>query len=296
LSARGGVTVGLTHHLSARAGYEMGSRLSIHGTSDQIAVKLTHSGPTAGLEYTFGESPERKPKPASTEPSEWHFNWIPFYLWFSGLDGNIGVGGYIAPADVGFADVFKNLNIGLMTALDVRRKRVGLFTDLIFISLTSNQANTPIGAAFTGFNANAKELILDPEVYFRLVDNPHGSIDAIGGGRYWHLNNSLDLFPVGGGTTVTAGQTQNWIDPVLGARFRLNLNKGVFVDVQGDAGGFGVGSQLTYQIYGGLGKEFKKRFSVMAGYRYLYVDYTNSGFLYDVHMSGALVGFGIRFK
>jgi hypothetical protein len=296
LTSRTAVTVGLTHHLSVRAGYEMGSRLSIHGTSDQIAVKLTHTGPTAGLEYTFGESPEQKPKPVSTEPSEWHVDWVPFYLWFSGLNGNVGVGGYTAPVNVGFSDVFKNLNIGWMTALDVRRKRVGLFTDLIFMSLTSKQESTPIGASFSGFDANVKELILDPEVYVRLVDSPRGSIDAIGGGRYWHMNNSLELFPVGGGASVTPGQTQNWIDPVLGARFRLNLNKGVFVDVKGDAGGFGVGSQLTYQIYSGLGKEFKKRFSVMAGYRYLYVDYANGGFLYDVHMSGALVGLGIRFK
>src|SRR6202008_4759221 len=120
--------------------------LSIHGTSDQIAVKLTHTGPTAGLEYSFGESPERKQKPASTEPSEWHVDWIPFYLWFSGLQGNMGVGGYVVPVGVWFSCLFKNLNVGLMTALDVRRKRVGLFTDLIFISLPSDQANTPIGA------------------------------------------------------------------------------------------------------------------------------------------------------
>jgi hypothetical protein len=77
---------------------------------------------------------------------------------------------------------------------------------------------------------------------------------------------------------------------------RLNANKGIFFNVYGDAGGFGVGSQLTYQIYAGLGKEFKTKYAVMLGYRYLYVDYTNGGFLYNVHMSGLQAGFNIKFK
>ena len=95
---------------------------------------------------------------------------------------------------------------------------------------------------------------------------------------------------------MTVGQTQNWVDPVLGARFRLNLNKGLFLNLKGDAGGFGVGSQLTYQIYAGAGKEFKKRYAAFLGYRYLYVDYSSGGFLYRVHMSGLVTGFNIRFK
>jgi hypothetical protein len=95
---------------------------------------------------------------------------------------------------------------------------------------------------------------------------------------------------------VTAGQTQKWVDPVLGARFRLNANKGIFFNLKGDAGGFGVGSQLTYQIYAGMGKEFKERYSVLLGYRYLFVDYTSGGFVYDVHMNGLLTGFNIHFN
>src|SRR5579862_885811 len=297
VSARGDVGVGLTQHLNVRGGYEMGSRLSIHGTSDQIAVKLTHRGPTAGLEYAWGDTPPKKVKNPNPPPSDWHVDWEPFYLWFSGLSGNVGAAGYVAPVSVSFSQVIDQLNIGLMSNLDVRRKRVGVYTDLIFMSLSSDQKTTPILPTYIGFTANAKELILDPEVYFRMVDRPLVSIDAIGGGRYWHLNNSLDLFPVNTTqATITAGQTESWIDPVFGARFRLNVGKGFFANLNGDAGGFGVGSQLTYQTYAGIGKEFKKRYSVLLGYRYLYVDYKNGGFLYNVHMQGLQAGFGLHFK
>jgi hypothetical protein len=297
LSARGDVGVGLTQHLNVRVGYEMSSRLSIHGTADQIAVKLTHKGPSAGIEYSWGQSPPRKVHNPNPPPSDWHVDWEPLYLWFTGLSGNLGAAGYTAPVNASFSDAIKDLNIGLMTNLDVRRKRIGMNTDLIFMSLSSDQKSSPTLPSYVGFTANAKEFIVDPQVYFRLIDLPLGSIDAIGGGRYWHLNNSIDLFPVDTTQpTITAGQTQNWIDPVFGARFLLKLYKGSFVDIHGDAGGFGVGSQLTYQTYAGIGQEFKKRYSMLLGYRYMFVDYKNGGFLFDVHMSGLQAGFGIRFK
>lgn len=296
LSARANVGVGLTDHLALRAGYQMGSRLSVHGTSDQIAVRLTQKGPTAGLEYSWGESePAKTPSPVPQEPSDWHVDWIPLYLWFSGIQGDVGVKGYVVPVNVSFSQVLSQLNIALMSALDVRRKRVGLFTDLLYMSASSDQKSTPVGAAYAGFKANAKSLFVDPEVYLRLLDKDGGSVDVLAGARFWHMDNSLDLLP-GTFPELTVGQTQNWVDPVLGARFRVNFLKNWFANLKGDAGGFGVGSKVTWQIYSGVGREFKTKYSMLLGYRYLDVDYKSGGFLYDTHMSGLLVGFGIRFK
>jgi hypothetical protein len=296
VTARGSIGVGLTNRLVLRAGYEMGSRLSIHGTADQIAVRNTQKGPTAGIEYSWGEFPEQESHASSsTQPSDWHVEWIPLYLWFSGLQGNVGARGFVAPVNVGFSEIFDQLNIGLMSVMDVRRKRIGLLTDLVFISLSSDQKATPVGGVFSGFTANAKTFFVDPEVYFRVLDRDRGSVDLVGGARFWRLDNSLVLLQ-GSAQAATAGQTQSWVDPVLGARFRLNLKKGFFATLKGDAGGFGVGSQQTWQVYTGIGKEFKQKFSLQAGYRYLDVDYTNGGFLYDTHMSGLIAGFGLRLK
>lgn len=301
VAARGSVGIGLTKNLKFQAGYQMGSRLSIHGTNDQIAIELTQKGPTAGLEYSWGESPEGKTQaPGPSEPStnvasDWHADFVP-YLWFSGLHGNVGAAGYVVPANVSFSDVFSRLNIGLMGVTDVRRKRIGLLTDLLFISISTNQKTTPVqGGAYSGFTVNAKTFFVAPEVYYRLVDKERFSVDAIAGARIWHLDNSISLLP---GTLPGAavGQTQAWADPILGARFRVNLAKGWYANLIGDAGGFGAGSQLTWQVFTGVGKEIKQKYSVLLGYRYLDVDYRNGGFLYDAHMSGLLAGFGIRFK
>jgi hypothetical protein len=47
---------------------------------------------------------------------------MPFYLWFSGLQGSLGAGGFVAPLNAGFSDIFSQLNIGLMTNLDILRR------------------------------------------------------------------------------------------------------------------------------------------------------------------------------
>lgn len=45
----------LTDKIDLRGGYQVGSRLSIHGTSDQLGIRLTQQGPYAGVEFHWGE-------------------------------------------------------------------------------------------------------------------------------------------------------------------------------------------------------------------------------------------------
>jgi hypothetical protein len=50
-----------------------------------------------------------------TDPYGWKVNWVPFYLWMSGFNGNFGVRGHVTLVDASFSDVFDKLNIGYMT-------------------------------------------------------------------------------------------------------------------------------------------------------------------------------------
>ena len=228
------------------------------------------------------------------DPFGWKVNWVPFYLWMSGIDGNIGVGGKTAPVGAGFSDSFANVNIGYTTALDVRYDRVGLLTDLAYIDLGSDNTLSP-GVLYTQAHSDAKQFFIDPELYARLFESDRGSVDALAGFRYWHLTARLRLDP-GILPAFSGDETHNFVDPVLGARFRVNLKRGFFATLKGDAGGFGVGSQLSWQIYTGLGKEFKKRYSLFLGYRRLDIDYRSEGVIFDTKMNGALLGFGVRLK
>jgi hypothetical protein len=216
-------------------------------------------------------------------------------LWLGAVDGNLGVIGKTIPVSASFSDVFEKLNIGYMTALDVRKNKVGVLTDFAYLDLSSDEISTPFGALYSSAQTDSQMYILDPEIYGRVFESAKFSVDALGGIRYWHLRSNLDLRP-GLLPAFHASDSRDWVDPVLGARFRANLKKGWFATLKGDAGGFGAGSQVTWQIYTGVGKEFKQRYSLFLAYRRLSVDYRDGGFVYDTNMNGTLLGFAIKFK
>ena len=53
VSTAGDIAVTLNKHITANAGYTLGSRLNVNGTSDRIALDLTQKGPLVGLELSF---------------------------------------------------------------------------------------------------------------------------------------------------------------------------------------------------------------------------------------------------
>jgi hypothetical protein len=61
-SAKGTLGVGLTHNWRLTGGYQMGTRLNIHGGSNQIDVRLTQKGPVAGIEGSSWNSMRRLPQ------------------------------------------------------------------------------------------------------------------------------------------------------------------------------------------------------------------------------------------
>jgi len=253
---------------------------------------------TTGFSQTNGApsvpgaaSPSKNP----TGQSDWHVAWTPIYLWLSGVNGNLGVKGKTVPFSASFSDVSDKLNIGYMTALDVRRKQVGVLADFQYIGLSSGEISTPFGVLYSSAHTDSQQYIFDPEIYARAFENPKFAVDGLAGIRYWHLRSNLDLRP-GVLPAFHAGDSRDWVDPVMGARFRVNLKKGWFAMLKGDAGGFGAGSQQTWQIYTGGGKEFKQKYSMFLGYRHLSVDYRDGGFIYNANMNGMLLGFAIKFK
>lgn len=53
MSAGGTAGVRLSKHMNIRGGYQMGTRLSIKGSEQQIGIRLVQKGPVAGLESTW---------------------------------------------------------------------------------------------------------------------------------------------------------------------------------------------------------------------------------------------------
>jgi hypothetical protein len=90
----------------------------------------------------------------------------------------------------------------------------------------------------------------------------------------------------------------NWFDPAIGVRGRLNLSKAFYLIAETDVGGFGIGSDIAWEGYAALGCQFTRNFYSEVGYRALYDDFRDESdhdFLYQLWLQGLQITAGLKF-
>ncbi len=107
-----------------------------------------------------------------------------------------------------------------------------------------------------------------------------------------------NVFP-SGTEEVTGGKSKTWYDPVVIARLTTDIKDKWLFMFRGDIGGFGIGSDLTWQLHATAGYRFTKVFQMSLGYRILSTDYKAGEepkeFLFDVNEFGPEIRFGFNF-
>ena len=224
---------------------------------------------------------------SASDDDKWHFYASP-YLWFPGVHGAVGGGGRTIGVHASPGDLLSNFRFGLMGAFEARHKWLVLPLDMMWVRLGDDQALSFPGLAATTANFRASEFILTPGIGVRLINEERIKIDALTGFRYWHLGESLEFSPSTLGLDFS--DSQDWVDPLVGGRIQTSLTPKIVVNILGDVGGWGTGSELEYQVAGLLGYRINRRWTLQAGYRYMDVNYRSGGSVFDVAMSGAAVG------
>jgi hypothetical protein len=223
----------------------------------------------------------------------WRFGVTP-YVWFASLKGDVATFPRLpsASVDVGFDDIIENTDFALMLAAEARRDRFGIVADLSYLSLSAD-GDVP-GPLFGGADVDVRTVFGTVAGLYRAVKTDKVSVDVGAGFRIWYVDTEISfssgLLP---GRSFEADEV--WADPIIGLRFEAELGRGFSFAAAGDVGGFGLASDLTWQLLGTLDYRFNDWFSVRAGYRHLAVDYENDGFVWDVDLSGPIVGATFRF-
>jgi hypothetical protein len=88
------------------------------------------------------------------------------------------------------------------------------------------------------------------------------SVDGFVEAWLWALDNTLTVTVPGGGS-VDSGQSESWVDGVVGGRVKLHLTDKLFASVIGSVGG--LAADVEWDIYAGLNYAFTKRWSAFAG-------------------------------
>jgi hypothetical protein len=231
---------------------------------------------------------------ASQGQDAWRFTVTP-YLWIAGQSGTVRVG-EIVPAqnvNVGFSNILKNLDFGVMGAFEARKDRWLIFVDGFYISL-SRTSNPILGGELGTARLKLDNGVLEVAGGYRVVQSDTTPVDVLVGLRYTNLNANLSfspspLLPAG----VERGTSVSWVDGLLGVRATYRFSDRWSIMGYADVGAGG--SNFSWQLVAALFWDATKAVSLTGGFRILAQDYNTSSFYYNVRTAGPFLGVRIRF-
>jgi hypothetical protein len=239
------------------------------------------------------------PRNLPAEPADSIKKWnvlTEIYLLFPYMDGETGIGNRITvPVEAKPKDIFSNLKFGVMLNVEVRNNRWAVLSDLLYANLDQEVSPTTI---INSGSVSAKQIIWEPSGLYRIT--PY--LEAGAGGRLNFMETGFDVLRntlPEGTEQIAESASKTWFDPILIARITKNIKDKWLFQVKGDLGGFGLGSDFTWQVQAYAGYRFSRLFQLTAGYKILSIDYDKGAdaerFIYNVDTSGPVIRFGFNF-
>jgi hypothetical protein len=278
-----------------------------------------------------------QPREPLAEPapplSQWQFSFTP-YLWLPWISGDVVVKG--RPFDVAIdpADIINHLDWpsivpAWMSYMEARRGPLSLFNDIVYTNVSggtgfSRTVNGRLATATFGGNVSADYQLAIVEaggayaIWSRGSQGSPGptAFDLLAGARYWHqdVDISADLtgtvalsgplgLTISGSRAIAKSGSVDWVDPFVGVRLRQQLAPGQEFVLRGDVGGFGAGSQFSWQAIATYNSPLCEIHGIpvdgYVGFRALSADFSQgsgrSKFEFDNVIYGPVIGATMRF-
>ncbi len=273
--------------------------------------------------------------PAYAEPAtgKWEFSLTP-YGWATSMNGGVTALGHTADVNEDFIEIVEKSDslLAWMSYFEARKGRFAVFTDLVWADLgfsgNFNITKSPLGR-FDRATLNVvgraqidyKETIIQSGIAYEVArwqsaPGNFTALDLMGSARYWNQTVDLSLRLTGTLTVdlrelglqlqrsrrlaIARSGELEWVDPVVGARIRHQIAPGRELRLLGDVGGFGAGSEFSWQAAATYGFDVTcmgAPLHTVIGYRALAVDFSENGKFgenaLDVVQHGPVVG--VRF-
>ena len=224
---------------------------------------------------------------SSTE-DRWHFK-AAIYLWAASIDGTTRRGNEV---NVGFSDLFDNLDGVFMGAFEARKSKWSLATDIIYLDVSANEAGTIGPGLPVNADVDITGWVLNVQGARNVLEDERATIDILLGARYLDVDSTLTLRPGASGPTGTASASDSVWDGVIGVKGNVNISGGWYLPYYLDVG---TGqSDFTWQGSGGIGYSFKWA-NVALVYRHMYWDFASGSKLDNLSFSGPVAGVAFKF-
>lgn len=276
-----------------------------------------------GMNSTFAADLGAPPPLIETPAAPgWTYRVTP-YGWLTALEGTQTVRGRSVKVDASFIDIVEKSDtlVALMGNVEARNGLFALYSDVVWSKIgvergkvrTRTPAPGVTGTLGTSLNLDIEMAIVEVGAAYEVARSGSLAFDILGGARYWYQEADLSFditgvvdigdLQIGGGRAFARSGSVEWLDPVIGARVRYTVAPGHELFLRGDIGGFGVGSDFSWQAVGGYSFEFGTyqgiTFAGVIGYRALSVDYAEGEgrrrYEFDMLQHGPILGISARF-
>ena len=218
---------------------------------------------------------------AHAEKNAWSYAITP-YAWLAGLNGSVAVGSVKVPLNESFSDILDKVEFGMMLGVEARNDSWGVFGDFTFADLEDEESAT-LGTV----NTNIRQWLVSCGGFYRVKKGDRVQLDLGAGVRY--MDTSINIMR----PLATSSGSSTWIDPILVARLRYQTTGKISFTLTGDIGGFGIESELVWQVTGSIGYDISESMTLLLSYRRLDYEYVDD-ITYDLATSG--LGFGMSFR
>lgn len=214
---------------------------------------------------------------------------ITVYGWLAGATGEITpfAGAPTLEFESAFSEVLEDLDAAFFASGLVRKDRLVFVGDLSYASL-SREGLVPPGVPAMG---EVSQLAVTMAGGARVVSAQTVTIDLLAGARLWNVESRVDV-PLAG---VSVSPEETFLDPIIAARFNVQIAPRLSTIAHVDLGGVGIGSEFTYQVVGTVNYRVGRATYLSAGYRHLYLDYEDGGTVFEGSQTGPLIGITQRF-
>lgn len=257
----------------------------------------------------IGAGATATPSTAQTPTEQWQLTAV-IYGYLPQIGGSATFPtGTTASIGVDADQIISHLNFTVMGAFEATKGPWDLFTDILYVDVSGSKSGTrdfsvggpfgraeiPAGAA-ANLSLGVKSTLWTLAGGYRVVMSADGSLDLFAGARLidakqnlgWQFN--TDIGPVVGPGRQGSGavSVNNW-DAIIGAKGRLGFGdrREWFVPYYVDVG---TGqTQLTWQLYGGVGYAFTWG-ELVAVWRYIDYRFKSSDAFASLSMNGPAIG------
>jgi hypothetical protein len=225
--------------------------------------------------------------PVAAQDSGWTYN-LSAYLWATDTTVAADTPFGRVESELSFSDAIKDLKFGFMGTLEARRGPWGFLGDLLYFDLETEGA--PPGPVFTGVTADTKVTVFSGYALYRVQDDPVFTLDLGVGLRVF--SGDVDI-TFAGPITLTQGQNNTWVDPLVAARMRVAFNENWFGTLAADVGA--TSDTRTYNVLATVDYQMNENWVFRGGWRYLRARWDTDYGRNRLEFSGPILGATYRF-